>query len=261
LVGFDSLVSPVSIQDPAVTLDTAGFLDFPTQAGQFTIRIVDSDGIVQNLLTVNFDPATDTLNSLAAAIDSADGLAGAGNGPISAVVNVDNQLEIGSNGGLEFTFTEDTSHILASLGFNTFFTGVGAGDIALTDSILDPDLGLLRIAASATGAEGDNGGALAIADLEFGKIARNGTATIGEFYREGISDLGVRAQRNKSLASESLTFLEDLKIRQESVAGVSLDEESVNLIKFQQAFNGAARYITIVDSLIDRVVNFLGITR
>jgi len=261
LVGFDSLTSPVSIQDPAVTLDTAGFLDFPTQAGQFTIRITDADGVVQELLTVAFDPAIDTLASLAASIDSADGLAGAGNGSISATVNANNQLEIVSNGGLEFTFSEDTSHILAALGLNTFFAGADAGDISLTDFILDPDLGLQRIAASGTGAEGDNMGALAIADLEFADIARNNTTTLGDFYREGVSELGVKAQRNKALSAESATFLEDLKLRQESVAGVSLDEESVNLIKFQQAFNGAARYITIVDSLIDRVVNFLGITR
>ncbi|MCA9441998.1 MAG: flagellar hook-associated protein FlgK [Candidatus Omnitrophica bacterium] len=261
LAGFDSITSPVSIQDPAVTLDTAGFLDFPTQAGQFTIRVTDSDGVVQNLLTVAFDPSVDTLNSLAVAIDSADGLAGAGNGPISALVNADNQLEITSNGGLEFTFTEDTSHILAALGINTFFKGTGAGDISLSDQILDPELGLQRIAASGSGAEGDNTGALAIADLEYARVARNNSTTIGDFYREGISELGVRAQRNKTLSQESTTFLEDLKIRQESVAGVSLDEESVNLIKFQQAFNGAARYITIVDSLIDRVVNGLGITR
>ncbi len=261
LVAFDSLTSPFSVLDPAVTLDTVGFLDFPTQAGQFTIRVTDSNGVVQDLLTVSFDPAIDTLSSLAAAIDGADGLPGPASGSISAVVNANNQLEITSNSGLEFTFNDDTSHILAALGLNTFFTGTGAGDIALTDFILDPEMGLHRIAASGTGAEGDNMGALAIADLEFGNIARNNTTTLGDFYREGIADLGVRAQRNKSLSSESATFLEDLKLRQESVAGVSLDEESVNLIKFQQAFNGAARYITIVDSLIDRVVNGLGITR
>ena len=261
LTAFNSLTSSVSIQDPAVTLDTPGFLDFPSQAGQFTIRVTNSEGVVQNLLTVSFDPAVDTLNSLAAAIDSADGAAGPGSGAISATVNADNQLEITANGGLEFSFSDDSTHILAALGLNTFFTGTDAENIALTDFILDPELGLQRIAASGTGAEGDNMGALAIADLEYANIARNNTTTLGDFYREGIADLGVRAQRNKSLSSESATFLEDLKIRQESVAGVSLDEESVNLIKFQRAFNAAARYITVVDSLIDRVVNGLGITR
>lgn len=261
LVAFDGLTSTVGVVDPLVTLDTPGFLDFPTQAGQFTLRITDSAGVVQNLITVAFDPAVDTMASLAAAIDAADGVAGPGGGALSASLTPDNRLEIVANGGLQFTFIEDSSHILSALGLNTFFAGTDSGDIRLTDFILDPTEGLLRIAASGTGAEGDNAGALGIADLEYARIARNGAATIGDFYREAIAELGVQAQRNKTLAQDSTAFLEDLKLRQEAVAGVSLDEEAVNLIKFQQAFNGAARYITIVDSLIDRVVNGMGLTR
>ncbi|KXK34126.1 MAG: flagellar hook-associated protein FlgK [Candidatus Hinthialibacteria bacterium OLB16] len=76
-----------------------------------------------------------------------------------------------------------------------------------------------------------------------------------------IAELGVRAQRNTTELNASDTSLLDLKSRQESVSGVSLDEESINLIRFQQAFNAAARYITTVDTLIDRVVNGMGATR
>ena len=260
LEGFTDLIGTTSVQDPTSTLDTQN-LDFPPQAGNFVIRITNSDGVVQNLYTVSFDPAVDSLTTLAASIDAADGAAGPGAGSISAVVTADNKLQIASNGGLEFTFQGDTSNVLAALGLNVFFAGNDSQTIAVSDFILDTDLGLRRIAASSTGAEGDNGASLAIASLENDLVAGGNTATIGDFYRRIIAEVGGQAQRNKTLSENTGAILDDLKTRQESIAGVSLDEESVNLIKFQHAFNAAARFITTVDSLIDRVVNGMGLTR
>ena len=260
LSAFTSLVGTVSVADPLAPLGDLN-LDFPPQAGSFTIRVTNTDGVVQNLFSVPFDPATDSLADLAAAIDAVDGIAGPGGGSISAAVNADGQLEITANAGFQFTFQGDSSNVLAALGLNTFFSGNDAASIAVSDFILDKDLGLQRIAASATGAEGDNGGALAIAALEHALIAAGNTATLGDRYRRLIAELGVEAQRNQTLAGSADIILLDLKARQESVAGVSLDEEAVNLIRFQQAFNAAARYITTVDSLIDRVVNGMGVTR
>jgi flagellar hook-associated protein 1 FlgK len=260
LVTFTDLIGTTQVSDPLAALETQN-LDFPPQSGEFVLRVTDADGVVQNLFTVTFDPSVDTLTDLAARIDAIDGLAGPGAGSISAEVTLDGELRITSNGGFEFTFQGDTSNILAALGMNNFFSGNDAGSIRVSDFILEPDIGLLRIAASATGAEGDNGGALAIASLESDLIADGNSATLGDAYRRIIAELGVQAQRNATLAGNSQAILDDLKNRQEAVAGVSLDEESVNLIRFQQAFNSAARFITTLDSLIDRVVNGMGVTR
>ena len=43
-----------------------------------------------------------------------------------------------------------------------------------------------------------------------------------------------------------------------SVSGVSLDEEMTNLIKYQHAYNGAARVITAMDDALDRLINGTG---
>jgi len=45
----------------------------------------------------------------------------------------------------------------------------------------------------------------------------------------------------------------------ERVKGVSLDEEMANMIKYQQAFNAAARVMTAVDDMISRVIDKLGL--
>jgi flagellar hook-associated protein 1 FlgK len=49
-----------------------------------------------------------------------------------------------------------------------------------------------------------------------------------------------------------------LNRRQESFSGVNIDEETTNLIKFQHAYQAAARVITTVDDMLDRVINRMG---
>lgn len=44
-----------------------------------------------------------------------------------------------------------------------------------------------------------------------------------------------------------------------SVSSVSLDEEMTNLLKFQHAYNAAARIMTTTDELLDRVINNMGL--
>jgi len=46
-----------------------------------------------------------------------------------------------------------------------------------------------------------------------------------------------------------------LDTRRESISGVSIDEELINMIKFQQAYNAAARLIGVVDELLDTVIS------
>ena len=45
----------------------------------------------------------------------------------------------------------------------------------------------------------------------------------------------------------------------ESISGVSLDEEMANMIRFQHAYNAAARMMTAVDETLDVIINRLGI--
>ena len=46
--------------------------------------------------------------------------------------------------------------------------------------------------------------------------------------------------------------------QRESVSGVSLDEEAAELMKFQRAYQASARVISVVDQMLDIVVNSMG---
>ncbi|HPU64261.1 flagellar basal body rod C-terminal domain-containing protein, partial [Candidatus Darwinibacter acetoxidans] len=60
--------------------------------------------------------------------------------------------------------------------------------------------------------------------------------------------------------TENQVVLENhLQNLKESISGVSLDEEMANMIRFQHAYNAAARMMTAVDETLDTIINRLGI--
>jgi len=251
--GFEQLGGEVAVADPTDLLGVAG-LEFEVQAGSFDIVVRDSNGDVVNTYTIAVDPAVDDLNALAAAIDAADGVVGGGD--LVTSLSATNQLEITAGAGLTFTFQGDSSGVLSALGVNTFFSGSDAGTIELSQLIQDD---ISFIAASADGAPGNNESALRIAQLRDAQVLVGGTADFNEFYQGMVASLGTQGRRMAQLEANTSLLVESFEIRQEEVAGVSLDEETVNLLKFQRAFTAASRYITSVDELVETVVERMGI--
>jgi|GEM_PF-650380 len=253
LKGFEELTGTLSVSDPATLLESAG-LEYDVQAGSFDLVVRDANGDVVNTYTIAVDPATDDLNALAAAIDAADGVVGGGD--LVASVNASNQLVIGAGANLSFTFQGDSSGVVAALGLNTFFSGTDARTIALSQLIQDDPA---YIAASADGTPGNNESALLIAQLRDAQILSGGTADFNEFYQGMVASLGTQARRMIQLEANTSLLVDSLEIRQEEIAGVSLDEETVKMLEFQRAFTAASRFITSVDEMIETVVERMGI--
>ena len=85
------------------------------------------------------------------------------------------------------------------------------------------------------------------------------TSTINSYYEGMIGGLGVDSQQAKRLTNNSSTLLQSADEKRQSVSSVSLDEEMTNLIKYQHAYNAAARNITVIDEMLDKVINGMGI--
>ncbi|KAB7706561.1 flagellar hook-associated protein FlgK [Bacillus aerolatus] len=84
------------------------------------------------------------------------------------------------------------------------------------------------------------------------------TGTIQSFYEGIIGKLGVEAQQAVRMTKNSAVLAQSVETNRQSVSSVSLDEEMTNLIKFQHAYNAAARNITIVDEMLDKIINGMG---
>lgn len=147
-----------------------------------------------------------------------------------------------------------------STGLN-FFSGNDASDIRIDPAIT---IDLNNIAASidlgGVGAPGNGENALALGGvIKTAFLMNNGTATLSDFYESIIVKLGVDAEKANTMLENKKALLHHLQKRQESVAGVSLDEEMVNMIKFQNSYNAASRLITAIDEMLETLITRTGI--
>ncbi len=116
-----------------------------------------------------------------------------------------------------------------------------------------------RIAASLTGEEGDQQIALAISKLRDVEVLSNGSLTINEYYNSMVGTMGVEVNKARSFASNFELLVQQIEFARQSVQGVSLDEEMTNMVKYQQAYDAAARFITAMDQALDTVIAAMGI--
>ncbi|MCU0560750.1 MAG: flagellar hook-associated protein FlgK [Desulfobacterales bacterium] len=134
-----------------------------------------------------------------------------------------------------------------------FFSGSGAADIAVNAAILE-DYNLIA-AAAAGSPPGDGSNALRIAALQ---DAPGGGVSFNEAANALVSKVGHDVREAKAFASYQSGMMAYLENYRDSLSGVSLDEEMVNLIKYQAAYNAAAKMISIAQDMLD---NLMSITR
>mgnify|MGYP001420723265 CR=1 FL=1 len=132
-----------------------------------------------------------------------------------------------------------------------------AKNINLDEAIIDS---LDNIAAALTPEEGDGGNALKLADVK-NEVLQDlpGTSTLQSFYQGIIGEMAVKAQEANRMQGNSDTLRSAVEQRRQSTSGVSLDEEMINMVRFQQAYNASARMVTVVDEMLDKIINGMGI--
>jgi flagellar hook-associated protein 1 FlgK len=82
--------------------------------------------------------------------------------------------------------------------------------------------------------------------------------TLGGFYSGAVSNLG-QALATANSHVENQTGVEKLvRAQRDAVSGVSLDEEMADLVKYQRAFQASSRVFSVIDELLDNVVNRMG---
>ena len=109
--------------------------------------------------------------------------------------------------------------------------------------------------ASVANAPGDNVLANELLRLKEKRIMDGGNSTFAEFYANYVGVLGVETARSDHIKAADDIVLGDLTARREAVAGVSLDEEAINMLKWQANFTASSKVITTVDEMIDTVLS------
>ncbi|MCC6285041.1 MAG: flagellar hook-associated protein FlgK [Phycisphaerales bacterium] len=246
------------LNDPAN--QTLSDLPFAAESGGFYVHVRHQATGQEQIVRVDVDldgiddagaPGTADDTSASDIVASLDGISG-----ISASFGADGRITIAGDSGYTFNFAEDSSGALAVLGVNTFFTGSSASDIGVNEDLAaDPSRVL-----SGRLVGGDfvaNGTAVELAEAQDEAIDALEGRSVSGFWRDAVQVVGVGGEAARSAAQASSIIRESLEAQRAAVSGVSVDEESINLMNFQRQYQGAARLITIADELLNTLMNII----
>ena len=262
LTGYDEITSLESVENTNVPLNAAG-LNYNPVNGAFCIMVTNTvsgktstnDIFVQLTESQTSDdpfgvgnpiPAKGTsLSDLADAINAIDG--------VKAVVTNDNRLAITAESSeIEFAFADDTSGVLAALGINTFFTGTSAKTIDVNQLMYDDPS---KFAASRTGIGADTQNGESLADMPEMSIKSLGNLSITQYFQNIYDTTTQKAGTVRAVASADATYYASLESQKQSISGVNLDEETINLLTYQRSYQASARYVTVINEMLQSLLN------
>jgi flagellar hook-associated protein 1 FlgK len=175
---------------------------------------------------------------------------------LSASFTPDGKLKVDAAQGFDFSFSDDSSGAVAVLGLNAFFTGTDAKSIGVrSDLMADPTL--LTTGRDINGQFVENGTALGISGLQDASIPSLGGQTLQGLWRDTVQTVGSNAAGSNTAAQAAGVVRDSLDNQRSAISGVSVDEESINLMDYQRQYQGAAKIISVADSMMQELMQLI----
>jgi flagellar hook-associated protein 1 FlgK len=248
LAGYTRFTSEHTVSNVAAALDEAGLPFTPTN-GLFQVHLYNSQSSQRQTFDIRVDlnglDTDTTLTDLAAQLDAISG--------ISAALTPEGKLQVtGDAPQVSFAFAGDTSGVLAALGVNTFFAGTRASDIGISQE-LRTDPKRLAISSGGVGIDTQNGELLA--NLLNAPLPSQNDASLAVIYDRLTGNVAQGAQNTRGAADGLRSFQQTLEAQHLSISGVNIDEEAVQMIEYQRAYQAAARVISTINELLETLLS------
>lgn len=241
------------INDPA----NASFASLPFGAvnGGFYIEVVNKETGASDRVRIDIDlDGTDaaglpgvgddtTPEDIRAALDAVEG--------VTATFTPDGRLDIQASPGFSFSFDDDSSGVLAVMGVNSFFTGTTAQDIDVREGV---DVMLGRMV---DGQFVENANALRIGALGEQTIDALGGQDLGKFWSQQAQQVATQSRGARVDADAASIVRQSLEGQRASVSGVSIDEESMNLLTYQRQYQAAAQVVQVAQTMLDTLLTLV----
>jgi flagellar hook-associated protein 1 FlgK len=245
--GYTSVTSANSVSDPSAALDQAGLAVTP-QNGSFQLEVTNENTGLTTTSTINVNltgsSGDTTLDSLASEINSVAN--------VSASVTNEGNLEISADPNYEIQFSDDTSNVLSALGVNTFFTGTDASNIAVNQTVTDnPN----TFASGQGSGASDGSNALALSQFATNSIAGLDGQSLTDNYNNLVAGVANNASTETTMSQSQDDYLQSLTSQQQQYSGVSLDQQAIQLMQYQEDYQASAKVVTTIDSLYQVLMN------
>ena len=234
MLGGHALVSGVESRSLEVGEDDDGDLVVTMTAGNAGINVGDELG---GSVGGNVRGVEDIEDYLERLDDLAEELADAFNDVHAAGYDRD-----GNAGADFFEVTASDGHSAMGFTFNA--------------SLLD-DPTLLAFAADSSANIGDGGNLEDLLALETSDVFVDDSTTAEKALLSLLSDVGADVVAATTDADHASAILADLQGLRDAIAGVDLDEEAINLIKFQAAYQAAAKVIRATDTMLQNLMDIV----
>ena len=106
---------------------------------------------------------------------------------------------------------------------------------------------------------GDGRAAVEIAAIRNTKVMIGHERTFDDYFADSVTNVGLKGEQAENMHLSHSAVMEDLRSLRDSISGVNIDEELADIIKFQHGYNAAAKFVTVWDSLLDTIINRLGV--
>ncbi len=248
LRGYTELTGTYAVDDSTAALNDAG-LDLTPTHGSFEVKLYNTTTGTTQTTRINVDldgiGGNDTsLDDLQASLDAVTNL--------NASVDTFGRLKLTTDSGFEVKFSNDTSGALAALGINTFFTGDDSNSIQVQQDLIDdPQL----LAVGQGGGAGDNRNAIELASFMEKEVDSLNGQSIDQFYGLVTAQIAESSSAEKALADGFTSFRDSLMGQRQQISGVSVDEEAIKIMQYQQGYSAAARVISTIDELFTALLN------
>ncbi|MDD4527248.1 MAG: flagellar hook-associated protein FlgK [Candidatus Margulisbacteria bacterium] len=136
------------------------------------------------------------------------------------------------------------------------FEGTSANDIKVSDFITRNG-SLIAASSTISNVEGNGNNALAISQLRDQGVFDSGTTSISKFYQNLISNLGVNTLAATNYLQTNKDIISQLNNQIAEVSGVSIDEEMADMVRFQHAYQASAKYLSVIQQVLDTLINMV----
>lgn len=137
-----------------------------------------------------------------------------------------------------------------------FFDGLDATDISVNDFV-SRNGSLIAASSTKSNVEGNGDNALAISKLRDLGVFESGATSINKYFQNLISNLGVNSLASQNYLQTNEDIIGQLNNQIAEISGVSIDEEMTDMVKFQNAYQAAAKYLSVVQEILDTLIQMV----